>query len=400
MKLSLRHNLFFFSFANVILLLLMQISCGQRNNKTRPPRLPPFVVASEVQIRDVVEEVRAPIDLEPIAQVEVGSKTLGYLDLVLVDRGDVVKKRQLLALVRPSDLPQQLAEARSALAQTQASLLLAKSNYERAKQLSPTGIVSQQELQQTLAAVTAAVAAEAAAKERIAALGIRLGETRIESPINGLVAQRRLDPGALVGPSGIGTIMTLVRTDMLRAFLSVNERSAAKVAVGQEALIELDALPGKRFSGKVVRLSPAFDPTTRTIDAEIHLANQSGILRPGMYGRGAIVVGLHPQAVTVPISAVQISLENKYVYIVKRDRVYQRIITTGVDNENWIEVTNGLKKGEKVVTAGVESLTDGLAVRVAEDVDPFSGKKIPKSEQTPRDANKKTKIRSRYQDKS
>src|SRR5262249_57378868 len=90
--------------------------------RTRPP---PLVSAAKVEVRDVPVEVRAPVDLRPIEQADVGSKVLGYLDAVVVDRGDKVQKGQLLALVRPSDLPDQLAAARGSLAQNEAARRIA-----------------------------------------------------------------------------------------------------------------------------------------------------------------------------------------------------------------------------------------------------------------------------------
>jgi membrane fusion protein, multidrug efflux system len=334
-----------------------------------------MVVVNAVKIQDVQVTVKAPVDLRPLTQVDVGSKTLGYLDLVLVDRGDLVRKGQLLALVRPSDLPQQLATAKSALAQIQANKLLARTNYERAKRLAPTGVVSQQELQSTAAALAAAEAGEAASKSQIVAYAVRLGETRIESPIDGVVSVRRLDPGALVGPPGGGAIVTVVRMDTLRIFISVNEQYAARIAIGQEAEIELDAVPGERIRGNVVRLAPAFDPTTRTLDAEVHLKNKRGLLRPGMYGRGAIVLETHPGAVVVPVNAVQISRQQQYVFVVNGNKVSRRAVKIGVDGDEWLEVTSGLEPGTRVVTAGAEGLSDGAVVRVAEGIDPFTGVK-------------------------
>src|SRR5262249_17039688 len=153
-------------------------------------------------------------------------------------------------------------------------------------QLAPKGVVAQAELEHADAALASAEATQRAADAQTAALAIRLGETKLESPLDGVVVQRRLDSGALVGPPGGGSVLTIARTDTLRVFITVGERDANAVSVGQDAHVELDALPGKSFGGKVVRLAPAFDPTTRTLEAEVQLANPDGELRPGMYGRG------------------------------------------------------------------------------------------------------------------
>jgi membrane fusion protein, multidrug efflux system len=343
--------------------------------KTRPA---PQVVVAKVQSRDVPVEVQAPVDLRALEQVDVGSKVLGYVDAVLVERGDRVKRGQVIALVRPSDLPDQLTAARSAFGQIKASAALARTNFERARKLAPTGVVSQQELQSTTAALASAESAEAAAQAQISGLATRLGETRITSPIDGTVSVRRLDPGTLVGPPGGGAIVTVVRTDRLRVFITLNERDAAGVTVGKDAHVELDALPDHApFWGKVVRLAPSFDTMTRTLEAEVQLPNPTGELRPGMYGRGAIVLATHPNTPVVSVNAVQITSGKKYVFVLRDTKVERRPIETGaeIDGGETLEIRSGVQPGEEVVIAGADGLSNGVAVRVVRDINPYSGEK-------------------------
>jgi RND family efflux transporter MFP subunit len=206
-------------------------------------------------------------------------------------------------------------------------------------------------------------------------LAIRLGETRITSPITGYVSARRLDPGALVGPPGGGAIVTVVRMDRLRVFLTLNETDATGVVVGMDAHVELDAVRGRSFLGKVVRVAPAFDPLTRTLEAEVQLPNESGELRPGMYGRGSIRREVHPHTPVVTVNAVQISSSQKYVFVLHDTKVERRAIVTGaeLDDGTVFEVRSGLSAGEDVVIAGADGLADGATVRVTRDVNPYSG---------------------------
>ncbi len=347
-------------------LLLAACNGGAGDGKAKPRTRPaPLVAVTRIEARDVPVTVSAPVDLRPLAVSDVGSKSLGYLDAVLVDRGDRVRRNQVLATVRPSDLPDQLVAERAALGQIQAAAALARSNFERAKQLAPAGLVSQQELQQATTALASAEAAEAASKARIEALAVRLGELRILSPVDGLVLTRRLDPGALVGPGGAGAILTVGQVDPLRVMASLNEREAPQVKVGMEARVTLDAFPGKTFTGKVVRLNPAFDAATRTLDAEVHLANPDGELRIGMYGRAAIVLETRAQAAVVPVSAVVVNSQSRYSFVLDGEKVRRREVEIGVDGGDWLEVVKGLAAGEEVVTAGTDALADGALVRVA-----------------------------------
>jgi RND family efflux transporter MFP subunit len=380
----------------VAVLLLSGCKGEAAKPRVRPP---PMITAATVQARDVPVEIRSPVDLRPIVQADVGAKTLGYLDAVLVDRGDRVKKGQLLALVRPSDLPDQLDAARGTLAQAQAAVALARANKERAETLAPSGVVSQQELQQATTTLATTQAALDAAQANVSALAVRLGEARIESPLDGVVSQRRLDPGALVGPNGgSGVILTVQRIDTLRAFIPVNESEVGGLRLGQDAHVEVDAAPGAPFKGKVVRISPSFDPGTRTIDAEIHLPNP-GQLRAGMYGRGAIVTAIHKDALVVQVASVQISNGKSYVYVFEPDpagaqaqppegqpgkpggqkketvpgKVRRVEIQLGVDGGDWMEAVAGVKAGDKLVTAGLDVLADGSAVEAKLEVDPYTG---------------------------
>ncbi len=321
-------------------------------------------------VRDVPVEIRAPVDLRPREQADIVSKQVGYLSAVLVDRGDAVKKGQLLALVRPSELPDQLQAARGQLQQAEAALEQAKLNRTRLGSLAPTGVVSTQELQQSSTALAQAEAAEAAARAQLQAVAVRLGETKIESPIDGVVMQRRFDAGSLVGPQN-GAILTVGRTDPLRVFVAVREQESSQVAIGQKVFVSVDALPDQTLAGSVVRLSPGFDPLTRTLEAEVHLPNSDGKLRPGMYGRARIQVGLHKNTLTVPESAVQLSGNQRFLFVITDGKAQRRAVTIGVDGGTFLEVRTGLQPEEQVVVAGSDALADGSAVRTQSGTAPW-----------------------------
>jgi RND family efflux transporter MFP subunit len=364
--------------ASAAALTCLALAGCSKSSGAAPERSLPLVVVAKVDARDVAVEIHAPVELRPIAQAEVGSTTVGVLGAVLVGRGDRVKRGQLIARVRPSDLPDQLLAARGSLTQTRAVTSNARKNLERANQLAPSGVVSQQDLQQAQAALATADAAEATAKAQVAALATRLGEMNIDSPLDGVVLARKLDPGALVGPTAGGTIVTVARIDVLRMFVTVNERDVHLVSLGQEAHVEIDALPGKRVGGSVIRLAPALDPATRTLDAEVHIDNAAGELRPGMFGRASLLVATHREAPVVAASAIQISSGKRWAFVLKGDTVERREVTVGVDEGERLEITRGLAAGEEVVVTGIDTVSDGARVRVVRDVDPFTGKGLGK----------------------
>ena len=132
-------------------------------------------------------------------------------------------------------------------------------------------------------------------------------------------------------------------------------------------------LPAFRFEGKVVRLAPGFDPVTRTLEAEVRVPNPTGELRVGMYGRGAIILDVHKDAVVVTANALQISNDRKYVFVLEGDVARRRDIETGFDHGTWLEVPKGLTGGAEVITAGADGLADRMKVRPVRDVDPYTG---------------------------
>ncbi len=343
---------------------LTQLACKPREATAAKQRPPPLVVVARVTATDVRVTARASVDLRPLTLVEVNAKTLGYLSDVRVERGDTVRRGQLLAVVRPSDLPDLLAASRGALTQNRVAYDLARQNVERLRALAPRGIVSQQELQSAEAALARSEAEAASLRAQTAAVGTRLAETRIIAPIDGVVLSRRVDPGALVGPA-TGPVLTVARVDTLRVFVPVTERESAGIAVDAEASVTLDAVPDRVFHGRVVRLAPAYDPVTRTLDAEVHIDNREGLLRPGMYGRAEIVRAVHRGVATVPVGAVQFSGERRMVFVLDGEKVKRREVLTGFDGGAWIEVTRGLAIGDEVVTAGLDGISDNARVRVS-----------------------------------
>ena len=371
----------------MLLLSACDGGAGKQGPKSRPP---PQVIVQQPMVRDVVVEAKAPIDLRPLQVVEIGSKQLGYLSSVFVDRGDRIRRGQLVALVRPSDLPDQLRSAQSALSQAQAALSLARSNRARLGELAPSGVVSMQEVEQSRTSLNQAEAQEAAAQAQLAAIATRLGETRIDCPIDGVVMSRRLDPGALVGPATAG-ILTVARIDVLKVIMPVRENDAGNLQIGQQAQVLLDARPSESHPAQIVRIAPGFDPVTRTLDVELHLQNPAGTLRPGMYGRAALRTDLHPQAVVVPEAAVlggQGSAQRevkgeatadsqpsgRFVYVVDaQNRVRKRAVSVGYDGGNWLEVKKGLDGSESIIVAGSEVVAEGMEVRPLRNRDVYSG---------------------------
>jgi membrane fusion protein (multidrug efflux system) len=352
--------------------------CSSKAAENAPKKRPPLVTVALPEVRDVAVTLSYTVDIRPVEQADLQSKVQGYVEKVFVDRGDAVKKGQLLAEIRPSDLPEQVSQARENVGQTEASYKLAAENARRSRELFQRGMVSRADLDQAEAQLQIAESARGSARAGMGVMSTRLSETRMFAPFNGWVSVRNLDPGALVQPGPQNqTILTVVRIDQVRVFVSVLENQAPLVHRGQPATITVDALPGRSFTGTVTRVPPGLDANTRTLTTEIVIPNPDGALKPGMYGRAALTVDTHPHAVVLPVEAVIAEEDQRSVFVVDNIKpspdgksppggVARRVpVSVGFDGGDWLEIPKGLKGDESVVIAGVDMVGDGVPVTVA-----------------------------------
>jgi len=260
---------------------------------------------------------------------------------------DRVKKGQLLALVRPSDLPDQLTAARSVLGQQQASLALARSSCSASRPRLrrawwPPRTWSEPGLQWPTAE-----AGEAASSAQAGALAVRLGETRIESPLEGVVTHRRLDPGALTGPPNALPILTVARVDVLRVFIAVNDADVARVALGQLAACKCPDCQGeptkvrwcawlRGWTQPPARWTPRSTCRTPGSFAQACTAGARSWSTPT-----AEPWWFRSSPCSSPTSAATCSWS-------RADQVKRYQVETGVDGGDWLEITRGLSRGQQV----------------------------------------------------
>lgn len=362
----------------VVCLLAGFAGCASKSAQSPPKKRPPLVTVATPEVRDVAVTLSYTVDLRPVEQADLQSKVQGYVEKIFVDRGDAVKKGQLLAEIRPSDLPEQVSQARENVGQTEASYKLATENARRARELFQRGMVSRADLDQAEAQLQIAQSARGSARAGMGMVSTRLSETRLVAPFGGWVSNRALDPGALVQPGPQNqTILTVMRIDQVRVFVSVLENQAPLVHRGQSANITVDALPGRSFAGTVTRVPPSLDPNTRTLSTEIVIPNADGALKPGMYGRAELTVETHPHAVVLPVEAVIAEEGQRSVFVVDKIKpppdgkgppggVARRVpVQVGFDGGDWLEIQSGLVGDEAVIVAGIDMVGDGVPVAVA-----------------------------------
>lgn len=197
---------------------------------------------------------------------------------------------------------------------------------------------------------------------------LMIREASINSPIAGVIAVRNLEIGEEVKQGE--PLFVVVRMDKLIVSLNVPEDQMAQVTSGLEASFTIDALGGRKFLGKLHRISPVLDTKTRSAEAQIVFENKDLKVSPGMFARASIVIGKRDQALSVPESALTACrVENSQnlcdVYTIQKGLAFKRTIVTGMKAQGRVEVLAGLKAMETVAVSSVALLRDGIEIREA-----------------------------------
>ncbi|MCS7173572.1 MAG: efflux RND transporter periplasmic adaptor subunit [Armatimonadetes bacterium] len=240
-----------------------------------------------------------------------------------------------------------VAQARSALEGARAALRAAQANREQVT-------VRRQDVVQARSAADQARAAVRLAEQQ-------LQSTWIRSPLDGVVTQRSVDPEEWVAP-GV-PVLVIADLDRVHMNLEVSEREIHRVRKGQPVEVTVDAVPGRIFRGQVARWSEVASTRTRTFTVEVEFPNPDHVLRPGMFGRGTIVVAEARGAVLVPAEAVISTGGGSFVWVVEAGRARRRAVRVGLREEGRVQVL-GLRPGERVVVLGQDRLRDGVPVLV------------------------------------
>lgn len=200
-------------------------------------------------------------------------------------------------------------------------------------------------------------------KARLASAAIRLAKTTLRAPFDGVVGLHQVSLGDYVQ---VGQAMVnLVRLDPMQVDFRIPESRLGQVAPGQRVDVQVDAFPGKTFSGQVIALDPQVDVASRSVLIRASMSNKESLLRPGLFARVDLVLKRVESAVMIPERALWPIADRSYVFRVREGKAEQVEVTTGGRKPGLVEITAGLQAGDVVVTAGQPKLHDGAPVQVA-----------------------------------
>ena len=318
----------------------------------------PQVQVLKVQRRDINQTLSLPANISPWYQATLYGKVSGYVKWIGVDKGDIVKKGQLLAVMDAPEIEDQYKQA-------EADYEIKKVTYERYLSVWQDNhdIIAKQD-------VDVAKAAAESAKHLRDSRKTLLAYTSVYAPFDGIITARFADPGALIqAATGSSTqaapLFTIMDMQNVRVYVNVPQEAAgwARPAlpvtlVPQEAGVE-------PIEATITRTTEALDPATRTLLVEIDVPNAHRHLQPGMFVNASLHLQRHPNALAVPPAALVPAKggKEKGVFAVTNDIVKLVPVKTGIDDGLWIEVVEGLAGDEEVVVVGKNGLTDGQRVQ-------------------------------------
>ena len=190
--------------------------------------------------------------------------------------------------------------------------------------------------------------------------GLKFEEAPVESPLSGVVGRFYLDIGSNVTPQS--SVALVINMDKVKIELSVTEKYLPKIKLGQDALIKVDAWPNEEFTGKVTKISPVLDLTTRTAPIEIILDNPGYRLQSGMFAKVSLILSERKDVPVIIKEAVIGKEPNTYIYIVENNKAVLKKVVLGLRQGPYYEVSAGLKAGDAVVIMGQQRLFDGAQV--------------------------------------
>jgi membrane fusion protein (multidrug efflux system) len=287
--------------------------------------------------------------VEPLHRVGVNAQIAGVLTEVLVEEGDRVSEGQVLARIDDREISAQVRAA-------EAQLRLAESTMERSEALREAQVMTVAEYERDRANLEAA-------RAQLDQLRTRQSFATIRSPISGVVTERRLFAGDAVAPQT--RLFSIADLGTLIVRLPVSELDVGSLRVGEVVELRMDALPNQTFEGRVRRVFPTADTTTRLVPVEVALLGEGARrARPGYLARVTFQLDERENALLVPVNAVFGTAGAEAVYVVEEDKALRRPVITGLRQSDRIEILSGLTEGETVIVAGHNTLRDGATIRV------------------------------------
>ncbi len=379
-------------------------SCNRRGDgEARPASAPdlPTVAVAKASLQDLSRSVVLTAEFRPFQEIDVMAKVAGYVKEIRVDVGDRVKQGELLATLEVPEMLDDEKRAQAAVARASTEVTRARDEIKRAESAHEIahlsyhrldevsrkrpGLVAQQEIDDAHGKDLVAEAQVAAEKSQLATtlqqVDVNKAElarvntmhdyTRVTAPFTGVITRRYADTGSMIQAGTASQtqampVIKLSQNNRLRLILPVPESVVPRIHVGQQVEVKAPSL-NRTFPGKVARFADKLQLSTRTMDTQVDVPNSNLVLIPGMYAEVDLSLERRPNALAIPLSAVDsdgtAANVGRVMALSADNRVEVRTIKLGLETANLAEVLSGLNNGDLVVIGNRASLQAGEQVQ-------------------------------------
>ncbi|GAB2538834.1 efflux RND transporter periplasmic adaptor subunit [Spirosoma aerophilum] len=312
-------------------------------------------------------ELNLPGELESYYETDLYPRVSSYVKALYVDIGDQVRKGQVLAELEAPELTANLTEAYSKVKAAEAIYSASKGTFIRVLRTSRTlGAISPVDLDASRTKAISDSLAVVAANAHYSSVQQLVSYLKITAPFTGVITDRRLSPGAFVGPGGQNNVpmLKIKQLDRLRLRIAVPEAYLGDIHRGNPVQFSVRSFPNQTFTGRINRVANSVRPETRSELVEIDFQNKGGLLKPGMFASARLPVNTSVQgSLYVPKSAVLSTMDRTYVLKLVNGQAVRTTVQKGDESGGQIQVFGELKPGDSVLKTASEDIADGATVK-------------------------------------
>jgi membrane fusion protein, multidrug efflux system len=348
-------NIKFFPF---IILVAIAAACNQQTQSESSELAVPVSV-EDIRLQSIEQFISTTGTVNAVAEVTLNSEMAGdyYLQTNPATGrpfklGDRVNKGQTIIKFENEEYVNNLA-----MDAVKLNLEISEQEYEKQKSLYEKGGVTLRELRNSEVSKTNA-------QYNYENTRIQMAKMSVKAPFSGVIVDLPYYTNGVRVAQG-SPMLTLMSYNQMFMNINLPEKNIEELKLGQEVLVTNYTLPEDTLRGKVTELSPAISTETRTFSGKIEISNPELMLRPGMFVKADIITARKDSTIVIPKDIILTGGRGKYVFIVGRNSAADdRRITTGLENQNFVEVTEGLTVNDRLIIKGFETLRDNSKVRI------------------------------------
>jgi membrane fusion protein (multidrug efflux system) len=319
-----------------------------------------FILAKE----PVTKSLSLPVELHPWERAELYAKVEGYVKELKVDIGSVVKKNDILVIIDAPEVAANYAKSSADLQSARSRYNTSLDTYKRMiNAAKEKGAVSDSEMERVRNQMLTDSAGHEAAKSGASAYAQLKNYLVIRAAFDGVITQRNVDPGTLVG-KGSSPLLVLENLNKLRVRVAVPETYTAAIPESPAITFTVDAQPSRKYSATLARKSNQIDPKTRTELWEFEVINSKHELKSGMYGNAIFNLQRNEPSFVIPYSAVVTNLERSFVIRVLEGKTQWIDIRNGIGMKDKVEIFGDLHEGDPLIAKANDEIKDGQPVHI------------------------------------